>query len=88
MIVSQPSVNAADYHDRFSAPRLAQNIAGENKDIRSSMTVTDVLAALDAEEISNAVRETCGAEIIRVNASGKSSSAGAASPLLLFECGR
>lgn len=74
MIVSQPAVNAADYHDPQAAPRLGRNIGGENKNIRSSMTVSDVLGALDAESVSRHLQEKCGAEVVRIDASSKRSS--------------
>lgn len=74
MIVSQPAVNAADYHDPEAAPRLRQNIRGENKNIRSSVTVSDVLGALDVESMSRQLQEKCGAEVVRIDASSKRSS--------------
>lgn len=74
VIVSQPAVNAADYHDPEAAPRLRRNIGGENKNIRSSMTVSDVLGALDAESVSRQLQEQCGAEVVRIDASSKRSS--------------
>ncbi|MCJ1262037.1 hypothetical protein MMC22_001906 [Lobaria immixta] len=72
VIVSQPGVNAADYHDRFSAPHMRQNIAGNNKNIRSSMTVPNVVGALDADSLSKEVQEKCGAEVLLVDASSGS----------------
>lgn len=74
VIVSQPAVNAADYHDPEAAPRLRRNIGGENKNIQSSMTVPDVLGALDAESVSRQLQEKCGAEAVRIDASSKQSS--------------
>lgn len=71
MIVSQPGVNAADYHDRFSAPHLRQNIEGENKSVRSSLTVAEVLGNLDAASMSKVVQEKCGARVLRVDGSSK-----------------
>ena len=43
VVVSQPAVNAADYHGPEAAPRLGRNIRGENKNIRSSLMVSDVV---------------------------------------------
>lgn len=74
MIVSQPAVTAADYHDPEAAPRLRRNISGENKNTRSSMSVSDVLGALDAESVSRQLQEKCGAEVVRIDASSKRSS--------------
>lgn len=74
VVVSQPAVNAADYHDPEAAPRLRRNIGGENKNIRSSMTVSDVLGALDVESLSRQLQKKCGAEVVRIDASSKRSS--------------
>lgn len=74
VIVSQPAVNAADYHDPEAAPRLGRNIHGDNKNIRSSMTVSDVLGALDVDSVSRQLQEKCGAEVVRIDASSKRSS--------------
>lgn len=74
MIVSQQAVNAADYHDPEAAPRLRRNIGGGNKNIRSSMTVSDVLGSLDADSVSRQLQEKCGAEVVRIDASSKRSS--------------
>lgn len=71
VIVSQPGVNAADFHDRFSAPHLRQNIAEDKKNIRSSMIVSNVLGALDVNSMSKEVQEKCGAEVLHVDASSK-----------------
>ena len=69
VIVSQPGVNAADYHDRFSSPRLRQNIEGENKNVRSSTTVAEVLGNIDAVSMSKDVQEKCGARVLQIDAS-------------------
>lgn len=74
VIVSQPGVNVADYHDRFSAPHMRRNIAGDNKNVRSSMTVSNVLGTLDAGNISKEVQEKCGADVLHLDASSKWSS--------------
>lgn len=50
---------------------MRQNIAGDNKNVRSTMTVSNVLGALDAETMSKEVQEKCGAEVLHVDASSK-----------------
>ena len=50
---------------------MSQNIEGDNKDIRSSMTVSNVLGSLDAESMSKEVQDKCGAEVLHVDASSK-----------------
>ncbi len=74
VIVSQPAVNAADYHELSSAPCLQRNTAGDNRNIRSSMKVSDVIGALDADNMSKEIQGKCGAEALRVDASSKPSS--------------
>ncbi len=46
---------------------------GEDKTIRSSLAVKDVLGAMDAEDLSNLVQEKCEAGHLRIDASSKNS---------------
>ncbi|MCJ1454245.1 hypothetical protein MMC28_004597 [Mycoblastus sanguinarius] len=69
VIVSQLGVNAADYHGRLSAPHLRMKMLGNDKSIRSSLSVKDVLGGLDAQEMSRIVQAKCGAGHLRVDAS-------------------
>jgi len=62
----------ADYKNRRSAPLLKQMTSGEDKDIRSSLAVRDVLGELDVDEMVRAVQERCGAALLRIDASSKS----------------
>lgn len=50
---------------------MRQNIEGDNKNVRSTMTVSNVLGALDAKSMSKEVQEKCGAEVLHVDASSK-----------------
>ena len=45
---------------------------GDDKSIRSSLTVKEVLGWLDVDDISGAVQDRCGAAHLRVDASSKS----------------
>ena len=45
---------------------------GDDKSIRSSFTVKEVLGWLDVGDISRAVQDRCGAAHLRVDASSKS----------------
>lgn len=69
VIVSQPSVEAADFEDGYSAPQLQQKMTGEDKSIRSSLSVTDVLGGVSAEELSMAIQDRCEARHLRIDAS-------------------
>lgn len=72
MIVSQPRVEAADFEDGYSAPRLRQKILGDDKTIRSSLGVTDVLGRVSADELSKTIQDRCDAGHLRVDASSRS----------------
>ncbi|KAL8645413.1 MAG: hypothetical protein Q9226_007318 [Calogaya cf. arnoldii] len=69
IIVSQPGVHAEDYSDRYAAPHLRRKVSGEDERIRSTMSVTDVLGQVNAEEIVASVEERCGAALLRIDAS-------------------
>ncbi|KAK0516786.1 hypothetical protein JMJ35_001389 [Cladonia borealis] len=69
IIVSQPGVGAADYENKRSAPHLRKRLLGDDKSIRSSLVVKDVLGWLDVDDLSGAVQNGCGAAHLRVDAS-------------------
>ncbi|KAK3167829.1 hypothetical protein OEA41_004275 [Lepraria neglecta] len=69
VIVSQPGVDAADYGDRRSAPYLRMKMLGDDKSIRSSMAVKDVLGCVNVDDMSRAIEDRCGAGHLRVDAS-------------------
>lgn len=72
MVLSQPGVNAADYQSRLHVPYLKHMMSGEVKEIRSSISVTDVIGNLDPEKFSEVLQDTCGARLLRVDASSES----------------
>ncbi|KAL9010758.1 MAG: hypothetical protein Q9173_004337 [Seirophora scorigena] len=69
IIVTQPGVHAEDYRDRYAAPHLRRKVQGEDKAIRSAVSVTDVLLNVDTEAIVRSVEERCGAALLKVDAS-------------------
>lgn len=69
--MSQPGVGAADYENKRSAPHLRKRMLGDDKSIRSSLTVKEVLGWLNVDDISGAVQDRCGAAHLRVDASSK-----------------
>lgn len=69
--MSQPGVNAVDYQDR-ATPYLRMKMLGDDKSIRSSLTVNEVMGELSADHLSKVIQEKCGAEHLRVDASSKS----------------
>lgn len=72
IIITQPGVDAADFTDKRATPLLRQMARGEDKHVRSSIAVNDVLGSLDTSALSNLVREKCGAGLLRVDASSMS----------------
>ena len=71
VIISQPGVSAADYSSQFSAPHLRNAMSGDDKQVRSSFTVTDVLGTLDSSALMDTVKERCGAAVLSVDASSE-----------------
>ncbi|KAL8832461.1 MAG: hypothetical protein Q9170_004872 [Blastenia crenularia] len=69
IIVTQPGVHAEDYKDRYAAPYLRKKIQGEDKRIRSSMSITDILGEVDTDALMRLVGEQCGAAVMKVDAS-------------------
>ena len=78
ILVSQPGVNAADFKTASAAPHLRRYMTGgEGEDSRSptaSFHVPDVLGHFDLVWAESYLERTCGAEIMNVDASSKSSS--------------
>lgn len=74
VVISQPGVGAADYGSRFSSPHLRKRIAGEDEKVRSSFTVADVSGEIDPSELVRVIEKKCGAGLMSVDASSKSSS--------------
>ena len=70
VIVSQPSVRTTDYSGRHS-PHLRKWVSGEDKRIRSSFTVTDVLGHMDTSEFVELLEKQCDAGTLDVDASSE-----------------
>ncbi|KAK4694960.1 hypothetical protein P7C71_g2705, partial [Lecanoromycetidae sp. Uapishka_2] len=69
VIVSQPGVEAADFADEYTAPRLREKMNGDDMSIRSSFSVTDVLGLISGDELSKVIQDRCEASHLRVDAS-------------------
>ncbi|EED21690.1 conserved hypothetical protein [Talaromyces stipitatus ATCC 10500] len=74
IIATQPGVHAADYSNSKGTPRLREKVLGNDKAIRSNITVTEVLGSLDPTSIRSGLEEECGAQVTRIDggASGTS----------------
>lgn len=73
VVISQPGVNAADFQNPFSTPHLRQKLMGEDKKIQSSLVVSDVVGKFDFASLSRLLQGNCGASLLEVDASSKSS---------------
>ena len=71
MVVSQPGVTATDYKGKHSSPHLRRWTSGEDKRIRSSFTVTDVLGEVDTSALIGTLEKRCGAGTLKVDASSE-----------------
>ncbi|KAF6227418.1 hypothetical protein HO133_008862 [Letharia lupina] len=68
VVVSQPGVNAVDYQNRAS-PYLRMKVLGNDKSIRSSLAVKEVMGEISGDHLSKVIQEKCGARHLRVDAS-------------------
>ncbi|MCJ1286626.1 hypothetical protein MMC26_005972 [Xylographa opegraphella] len=69
VIVSQPGATATDYKSQRSIPYLRRYVSGEDKDVRSSFTVSAVLGEIDTTALSNTLEQQCGAGTLNIDAS-------------------
>lgn len=60
VIVEQEGVSAADYADGRSTPRLTQYMAGQLNDVKSTVSVPDVVGKIDVAEITKYLETKCG----------------------------
>ncbi len=60
VVVEQEGVSAADYTDGRSTPRLTQYMAGQHHDVKSTVTVPDVVGKVDVAEITKYLETKCG----------------------------
>ena len=77
ILVSQPGVNAADFKTASAAPHLRRYMAGGEGEEAQSPTanfhIPDVLGHFDLVRAESYLERMCGAEIMTVDASSKSS---------------
>jgi hypothetical protein len=60
VVVEQEGVSAADYADGRSTPRLTQYMAGQHDDVKSTVSVPDVVGKVDVAEITRYLETKCG----------------------------
>ncbi|KAF1929575.1 BIG1-domain-containing protein [Didymella exigua CBS 183.55] len=60
VVVEQEGVSAADYADGRLTPRLAQYMAGQHHDVKSTVSVPDVVGKVDIAEITKYLESKCG----------------------------
>ena len=64
MIVSQRGVNAADYADPRATPLLRKMMRGDDKRLRSSVAISDVVGTVNSEQLGHLLMERCGAGVL------------------------
>lgn len=74
VIVSQPRANAADFSGARSAPHLRKRISGDDENVKSSFSVSDVLGVVDTDLIQSSMEAKCQAGLMTVDASSRSCS--------------
>ncbi|KAF9692420.1 hypothetical protein EKO04_009553 [Ascochyta lentis] len=60
VVVEQEGVSAADYADGRSTPRLTQYMAGQHEQVKSTVSVPDVVGKVDVAEITKYLETKCG----------------------------
>ena len=60
VVVEQEGVSAADYADGRSTPRLAQYMAGQHEEVKSTVSVADVAGKVGVDEITKYLETKCG----------------------------
>lgn len=60
VVVEQEGVSAADYADGRSTPRLAHYMAGQQHEVKSTVSVSDVVGKVDVAEITKYLEAKCG----------------------------
>lgn len=74
VIVSQPRANAADFSVARSAPHLRKRMSGDDENVKSSFSVSDVLGVVDTDLIQSSLEAKCQAGLMTVDASSRSCS--------------
>lgn len=69
VIAFQPGVHSTDYATRRSAPRLGAKMLGQDKAIRSNISVSEVAGVLEAKQIQSMIEGACGAHTTVIDAS-------------------
>ena len=64
-------MNALDYSGQHSTPHLDRWLSGEDKDIRTSFTASDVLGEIEVGALVRTLENKCGAGTLAVDASSK-----------------
>lgn len=74
IIATQPGVHATDYSNQKATRRLREKVLGNDKAIRSNITVTEVVGLFDPTSIRNGLEDECGAKVTTIDggASGTS----------------
>jgi hypothetical protein len=69
ILISQPNVNAADLSGSRSVPMLRRAISDKN--IKTTVSISEVMGEMSAEAIQNYLASNCGANVVNVELEGK-----------------
>ena len=71
VIASQPGVHSSDFSGSKSAPRLGAKLLKEDKAVKSSLMINEVVEGLDAKHFQRVIEKNCRAENIAIDASSE-----------------
>lgn len=64
-------MHSSDFSSSKSAPRLGAKLLKEDKSVKSSLMINEVVDVLDAKQIQAMIEENCGAQNIIIDASSE-----------------
>lgn len=64
-------MHSSDFSTSKAAPRLGAKVLKQDRDIKSSLIVNEVVNVLDAKQIRDMIEKNCGAENTAIDASSE-----------------
>lgn len=84
IVVSQPGVSAADFAGRQTTPHLRRRLGGEDKTVKSSVQVRDVVGQVSGSEAATLLSKSCGS-LVELDGSGTCRSTVKVGALILMD---
>lgn len=66
-VVRQDGVSSVDFLDRLSAPRLATYMTGEQAQIKTTISASEVIGKVDTHALSEYLQTACGADASHIH---------------------